>query len=95
MEFKASREKLSSDLWSSYSAFANTDGGIIALGVEDNGRIVGVSNVAVQLKALHAQLTNPQKLSVNLSSEPGMIEAVQLRGKSVILIRAPKAQIFQ
>ena len=56
MEFKASREKLSSDLWSSYSAFANTDGGIIVLGVEDNGRIVGVSNVAVQLKALHAQL---------------------------------------
>ncbi|MGN0836731.1 MAG: RNA-binding domain-containing protein [Akkermansia sp.] len=95
LEFKASREKLSSDLWSSYSAFANTDGGIIVLGVEDNGRVVGVSNINAQLKALHAQLTNPQKLSINLSSEPGMIEVAQLRGKSVILIRVPKAQIFQ
>ena len=60
LEFKASRDKLSNDLWSTYSAFANTDGGIIVLGVEDHGKVCGVHNVQVQKKCLCSLLANAQ-----------------------------------
>ena len=38
LEFKESKNALPHSFWESYSAFANTDGGIILLGIkEDNG----------------------------------------------------------
>ena len=35
-EFKASQDKLSKDMWKTVSAFANTSGGYIILGVIEN-----------------------------------------------------------
>ncbi len=95
LEFKKSQSKLSEDLWETYSAFANTEGGIIILGVKDNGTVQGVENVPQQMKNLTACLNNAQKVSCNVSLMPDMIKEVELAGKSIIVIRVPKASPAQ
>ena len=41
-EFKA---RLSDEIYKEVIAFANTDGGIIYLGIDDDGSIIGLDNV--------------------------------------------------
>ena len=41
-EFKA---KLTDEIYKEVIAFANTDGGVIYIGVDDNGNVVGIDNV--------------------------------------------------
>ena len=46
-EFKKSQDSLSEDVWETYSAFANTNGGVIYLGIKeknDKFTILGVNN---------------------------------------------------
>ncbi len=95
LEFKRSKVKLSDDLWESYSAFANTEGGIIILGVEDNGTVTGLENIAQQLKNLTANINSIEKASVNVSADPGMISDMELNGRRVIVLRVPKATAEQ
>lgn len=50
VEFKRARGGIPADFWPSYSAFANTDGGIIVLGVsEKDGKreIEGLANALI------------------------------------------------
>ena len=41
-EFKT---KLTDEIYKEVIAFANTDGGVIYIGVDDNGNVVGIDNV--------------------------------------------------
>ncbi|NOX17808.1 MAG: ATP-binding protein, partial [Chlorobi bacterium] len=41
-EFKISMNKLPSNLFETVCAFLNTKGGVILLGVDDNGNILGI-----------------------------------------------------
>lgn len=93
LEFKRAASRLPDDMWETYSAFANTHGGIIILGVEDDGRVSGVQNATMMLKRLTALLNNDEKVSINLCWESSSYCQLQLEGKSIIAIRVREAEM--
>lgn len=64
LEFKRATDKLPANFFDTVCAFLNMDGGLIVLGVEDDGTVSGVDPDAIgRIKADIANLSNnPQKL---------------------------------
>ncbi|MFG5456763.1 RNA-binding domain-containing protein [Enterococcus faecalis] len=93
LEYKKSQTSLSKDIWSTYSAFANTKGGIIILGVEeipDGYRVVGVDKPEMILRDFWNLIHDKKKVSANLLSNEDVI-TLKVAGKSIIQIKVPKA----
>lgn len=85
--------ELPRDFWQSYVAMANTDGGTILLGVEQqNGtfRASGIRSPPKVLKALWDGLNNPQQVNVNLLSNE-RVRVVEAAGVSIIRVDVPRA----
>lgn len=95
IEAKQALGGLPESIWETYSAFANADGGIILLGVEE-----------LPDKSLHAQdildpqwliedfwaiLRDPMRVSANILSEAD-VRIRQVDGKHIIAITVPKAR---
>ncbi|MGH8784345.1 MAG: RNA-binding domain-containing protein [Cupriavidus necator] len=84
---------LPEDFWPTYSAFANTDGGVVVLGVREKPQqflIEGLANVAKVRKELFDGLNNRQKVSANLLTDAAVRE-VMLDGRTLLLIEIPRA----
>jgi len=67
LEYKRNTDALDSIL-KSVSAFANTAGGIILIGIEDNGTIVGVSDIGKIQEQLSNSILNRIKPPYNVNS---------------------------
>ena len=91
---KEGKGALPADLWETYSAFANTDGGTIILGVSERKRrlvITGVEQPDKVLDDFWAQINNPQKVSRNILTQHLVKKYVTESGHWVILIDVPRA----
>lgn len=91
LEFKISKDSLSKTFWETYSAFANTQGGYIILGVEekDGINIVGVDNVEKIKKELFSTANNKLKVSRNILEDKNVCEHV-VEGKIIISVYVPE-----
>jgi ATP-dependent DNA helicase RecG len=88
---------LPEDFWPTYSSFANTQGGIVLLGIkEKRGQftIEGVVNVEKVRRELFDGLNNRQKVSVNLLSDENVRE-VTLESQTILVIEIPRAKRTQ
>lgn len=81
------------DFWPTYSAFANTQGGVVVLGVREKQErfsIEGIPNVAKVRRELFDSLNNRQKVSANLLND-ALVREVTLEGRTILMIEIPRA----
>lgn len=102
LETKACKDRLPKDIWETYSAFANTRGGVILLGVtehkdrplEERFEFSGVSDSYKVITDFFNLVNNKQKVnrSVLVDSD---VRPVEVEGVEVIYIRVPEADYRQ
>ena len=102
VECKLAKNKLP-NLWDTYSAFSNTNGGTILLGVEENLKepelskrfpIVGVEDVAKIKKEFWDLVNDSNKVSANILSI-GDVDSVTIDGVEIVYIHIPRADFTQ
>lgn len=100
LECKKAKAGVPDDLWPTYSAFANTYGGIILLGIHEDlsekdvdrrFTVIGVEDAGKIRKDLWNMLNNAQKVSVNVLHDSD-VDTVSVDGKDVVVIRVPRAR---
>lgn len=85
---------LPEDFWPTYSAFANTDGGIVILGLREKKGVFtpeGIAEPGRVRTELFNGLNNRQKVSVNLLTDDQVNELV-INGKTLLVIEVPRAK---
>ena len=90
LEFKSAKGGVPGSMWSTYSGMANTDGGCIVLGVENDGTISGLPDPAKARKTVWDSLNNRGQVSVNLLSND-QVRVVTVGEKSVLVMEVPRA----
>lgn len=85
--------ELPHDFWKSYSAMANTNGGIVLLGVKEKDRKFMFHTLEKPdkiLKDLFDTANNPAKVSVNLLTN-GSVQTLEIEGHTIIAVKIPRA----
>jgi predicted HTH transcriptional regulator len=94
LEAKDASGGLPKHLWETYSAFANSNGGMILLGVEEHKdkslHVVGLDKPEKLVTEIWNTVNNPQKISVSLLLDKHVrIETAD--GKRIIVMEVPRA----
>ena len=94
VEFKRAKGGISADFWPSYSAFANTDGGTVILGVrEKDGKreIEGLPDAEKTVADIWNAVNNAEKISANVLFNES-VYPVEVDGKQLVVIEVPRAE---
>lgn len=94
VEFKSAQGGVPASFWESYSAFANTDGGVIVLGIgESNGKrhVAGVADADKLVADIWNAATNPQRVSANVLFNRQVYKA-EFKGKALVVVEVPRAE---
>lgn len=95
LEAKSAKGGFPDSFWESYSAFANSDGGTVLLGVEetqDHKLYVqeGLKNALKMRDDFWKLVNNRQKISHNIVTER-MVYVAEIEGKDVLVVEVPRA----
>jgi len=86
--------KLPKDFWETYSAFANTHGGDVFLGIRERAdgqfELAGIAQPGKILDDLWTTLNNPQKVSCNLLRDR-WVNVLTIEGQLIVHIHIPQA----
>lgn len=99
LEFKEASHGLPQDLWETYSAFANTEGGEIVLGVREDKvsksfEIIGVQHPDALVEDFWKTVRNPQRVKRDIMLNDD-VQIIEVRPSvSVIVIAVPRAERF-
>ena len=95
LEAKLATGGLPHSIWETYSAFANTYGGVILLGVEELSdhslRVQGLLDPQGMVEEFIAGLDDPAVVSVNLLREED-IQILHVDGGDIVAITVPMAE---
>lgn len=94
LEAKKAESDIPETVWESYSAFCNTDGGVILLGVSEKKDktlfISGVQNSTKIIQSFWNQINNKQKVSDNLLFDH-QVYTLSIDNKEVVIVEVPRA----
>ena len=95
LEVKKATGGLPKSIWETYSAFANTNGGLILLGVIENKdkslKVVGLDDPEKLVTDFWNCINDKHKVSINLLNDK-KINIVDVDGDQIIVIEVPRAE---
>jgi len=95
IEAKKATGGLPQSIWKTYSAFGNSYGGVILLGVDEESnqslKIIGVDNPEKLVTDFWSVVNNPQKVNYNILFDRH-VQIVEVEGKQIIIIEVPRAE---
>ncbi len=90
LEFKEGTKSFPKDAWTTCSAFANSEGGLLIIGVKDNGDLSGLIEPLKIKKEFIDTINNKEKISpVQIREEDVLIKDID--GTVILAIRIVKA----
>jgi len=91
-EFKEAKEKVPTSFYDTVVSFANTNGGIILWGIDDEGNLIGINSdhTVRYLKNIVTALNSPDNVNPTLNLEP---LAVKYDGKTIIAVHVPASPL--